>query len=198
MVGSQSKKPTGIKQYDHICSYYIPEKQADCNSIYSVKYDHSLDEIKSVEPVGAPDYHLFWINIGKEMLKGNLEFIDKRAEYMLTTIAALIAIDFGVLLAFDVPNVTLKLVPQAIFSFSAIFFFYSLQLRKYNFNMYNPDEVKSSYNDIRERKFKAQRTGYLFFIAGLFAMALTYLIEIPTPKDPLDVSVNGNLTIVGP
>ena len=141
--------------------------------------------------------------MGRGLIKGTLETLDKRAEYMITTITALIAISFGILVGFQLSNLTVKVAPQILLAISSIFFFLSLRVKQYIISPQSVDSIKGNYEQIANHKYKWQNRGYYLFIAGLLAIEIIYLIDsplnfLPEKIDTSKVIVDGNLTLTSP
>lgn len=199
------KSSTDIKSLTGIKSHYARcenEKQdgSPCKTVYTIDYDHDNDEITRYYKSGNSDYDTFWIDIGRDLIKGNLENLDKRAEYMITTITALIVIDFGILVGFQVPALTLKVAPQILFAISIMLFFWSLRIKRYSILPDSIESITREYDTIGNHKYKWQNAGYYWFVAGLIAMAITYLIDsplnyLPETFDTSKIIVDGNLEL---
>jgi hypothetical protein len=127
-----------------------------------------------------PESDIFWVGIGRDLIKGTLDSLDKRAEYMITTITALMAVSFGILIGFQLPNLTFKIAPQFLLAISTLFFFLSLRVRRYVILPQSVDSIRDKYEQIENLKYKWQNLGYYFFIAALLAIAVTYIVETPS------------------
>ena len=171
-----------------------------CKTVYQIIYNHDTKSIKEFYKSGNADQDTFWIDIGRELIKGNLDSLDKRAEYMITTITALIVIDFGILVGFQVPALTLKVAPQMLFAISIMFFIWCLRIKKYNLESESVEDVMKRYQDIGKHKYKWQNIGFYVFVAGLAAMAITYVLDnplnyIPEKLDTSQVIIDGKLNL---
>jgi hypothetical protein len=171
-----------------------------CNTVYTIQYDLVTNKVTGFTKSANPESDTFWIDIGRDLVKGTLETLDKRADYMITTITALIAISFGILVGFQLPNLTIKVAPQILLAISSIFFFLSLRVKQHIITPQSVDSIRAKYEEIGDRKYKWQNLGYCFFIAGLFAIGVTYVIESPfnylsqTPETS-KIIVEGNLDL---
>jgi hypothetical protein len=171
-----------------------------CNTVYTIQYDLINYKVTGFAKSANPESDTLWIEMGRNLIKGTLETLDKRAEYMITTITALIAISFGILVGFQLPNLTVKVAPQILLAISSIFFFLSLRVKQYVITPQSVDSIRSKYEEIANSKYKWQNLGYYLFIAGLFAIAVTYVIESPLnyiPHEPetSKIIVEGNLDV---
>ena len=78
--------------------------------------------VKGIRMSPTPESDLFWTEMAWKRVDQTLDSLDKRAEYMLTTIGGLIAVNFGLLIAFDIPFFSANVAPQFLLAISAIFF----------------------------------------------------------------------------
>jgi hypothetical protein len=118
---------------------------------------------------------------------------------MLTTIAALIAVDFGLLLALKNPPLTFKFLPQVFLAISAAFFGISYFPKKLDIVMESPTNILEKYNAWRDHKIYWHKLAYSIFIIGLFAIALTYVIEIDLTPSSVKTSAptgKGSITML--
>jgi hypothetical protein len=118
----------------------------------------------------------FWMKFGHEIVSKQLEGLDERAKFMITTCAGLIVIDFGLLFAFSTPSLSLRVVPQFFFAISALFFSFSYFPRGQEIQFEAPDEIKNAYTTLTNAKIQWHRYGFTLFFIGLLAMAITSLI----------------------
>lgn len=196
---TDTKLLTGIKSHYARCENE-KEDGSPCKTVYTIDYNHDNDSILHAYKSGNSDYDTFWIDMGRDLIKGNLENLDKRAEYMITTITALIVIDFGILVGFQVPALTLKVAPQILFAISIMLFFWSLRIKKYTIFPDSIEDIRQEHKTIGNHKYKWQNAGYYWFVAGLIAMAITYLIDsplnyLPETFDTSKIIVDGNLKL---
>jgi hypothetical protein len=75
-----------------------------------------------------------------------------------------------------------------------------LHVKQYIISPQSVDSIRGKYEQIANDKYKWQNWGYYIFIAGLFAIALTYVIESPfnyLPQTPetSKIIVEGNLDL---
>ena len=192
--------PAGVRHYVETCRNKNPNNEnKPCETVYIIEYNHDDRKIKTFYKSPNPNHDLFWLEIGRDLVKGSIETLDKRAEYMITTITALIVIDFGILVAFQVQQYTWKIGPQVLLAVSAFWFFYSLHIKKYEVQLQSPDNIELVYQDIGSRKHKRQNIGFYIFIAALLFMAVTYVLEPPKqPEDPTRIILEGKLQISPP
>ncbi len=120
---------------------------------------------------------------------------------MITTITGLLAITFGIIVGFDLPQLSVKVVPQFVLALSMIFFFLSLRIKKYELLLQSPNDIELKYNEIASHKYDWQTLGYIAFIIALILLTMTYVIDSPfnyleeKPPDPTEILLNGNLTL---
>ena len=126
-----------------------------------------------------PDVDDFWIGYGKKILEGSINSLDERAKFMVTTCAALIVVNFGLLVAFSAGSALIKVTPQFFFVVSAALFVLSYFPSKVRFNLASPKSVEDVYNISLKWRYGCHISGFVFFISGLLAIALTQLNLIP-------------------
>jgi hypothetical protein len=199
---SSRKAGNNSSSYFAICNN-LKRDNTLCNTVYTIQYDLINNKVTGFSKSANPESDTLWIDMGRGLIKETLETLDKRAEYMITTITALIAISFGILVGFQLPNLTFKIAPQILLAISSIFFFLSLRVKQYIISPQSVDSIKGKYEEIANHKYKWQNWGYYLFIAGLFAIAITYLIDsplnyLPERIDTSKVIVDGNLTLTSP
>jgi hypothetical protein len=159
------------------------------------KTQYAQDVIKNIRMSPYPETDRFWMQMAWKRVEQTLDSLDKRAEFMLTTIAALIAVDYGLLLAFDIPVLSINIFPQFLLAISAIFFSVSHFPRLKVFYPESPENVKETYRDWLETKFMWHSWGYSFFVLGLFAIGISYMIQpLGNPPDNVQ-TINGTLTV---
>jgi hypothetical protein len=141
-----------------------------------------------------PEFNNFWKEYGKKILEDNISGVDERAKFMITTCAALIVVNFGLITFTSTPQViTLKVSPQFFFIVSAIMFMISLFPHKRRFNLLSPKSIETAYNSWLRWKLVFHYAGFVLFIFGLLALTI---INITIP--PLSNIVNGTMTISPP
>jgi hypothetical protein len=186
-----------IMPQTQIFSAICPNKKSvanqleDCKTHWRIVVDpaHELDSngITGIQISPEPDTDVFWTEFARKKVSDSLDLLDKRSEYMITTIAALVAVNFGVLLAFDVKftvfqlGFTIKIAPQVLLAISAGFFAISHFALKKIFYVESPDSVRRTYEEWLKHKYYWQKWGYGFFVAGLFFIGITYLISKTSP-----------------
>jgi hypothetical protein len=149
--------------------------------------------IKSIRMSPTPEAGRFCMQMAWKRMDQILDSLDKRAEFMLTTIAALIAVDFGLLIAFDIPLLSLNIFPQFLLAISAIFFSISHFPNVKLFYPESADSMKKTYSEWLSSKSMWQSWG--FFVLGLFAIGISYMIQpLGNPAGDLQ-TINGTLTI---
>lgn len=136
--------------------------------------DKEPDKIIDARPAKHPEISRFWIDYGKGIV--NNTHLDDRAKNMITTCASLIVVNFGLLLAFRVEPVSVKLTPQFFFAISAALFILSYFPVKRKFYLDIPKSIEASYDSWMLWKLIYHKFGFVFFIAGLFAIAITGLL----------------------
>lgn len=175
----------------------------DCGTQWSITYDPAMkgtqNEIVDIKISPTTDIDRFWTDYGKKTIGDNLDLLDKRSEYMITTIAALIATNFAVLVAFDVKfsgDFTLRIVPNIFLAFSAAFFAIAHFAIKEEIQIQSPNQVRSAHEKWVHHKHLWQKLGYGFFVVGLFFIGMTYLVSQHSGPDVQNIKGNLNLTII--
>jgi hypothetical protein len=200
-AGQRRIAEQGIEYYTETCHNWRAKIEQRCETAYTIKYNHNTDKVEEFYQSPTPELDNLWVGIGRDLIKNSLDLLDKRAEYMITTITALIVIDFGLLLGFQVPSGTWKLAPQFLLAVSMVFFFLSLSIKKYEIKPQSPENIQNSYKDIGDKKYLYHNIGYGIFIAALFAIALTYLWDPPfdtiqkVPPDPIKIQLSGSVAV---
>ncbi len=123
------------------------------------------------------EFDEFWVEYGKESIKQTLAGLDERAKYMITTCASLIVINFGLLTAFSINSFSIKVSPQFFLVISVIFFVLSYFPAEKTINLQAPFKNRDAYTAWKHSKIRWHKFGFAFFIAGLFAMAVTTFIR---------------------
>jgi hypothetical protein len=132
------------------------------------------------KPDSPEETNKFWKSYGTEFVKGSIQSLDDRAKFMITTCASLITVNFGLMLAFSAQSTLIKVSPQFFLAISALFFALSLSPKLEKLNLASPGSIERVYNKGMKWRLKLHYVGFGFFIAGLFAVAITSLIsEIP-------------------
>lgn len=136
--------------------------------------------VKQGRPPKDPDYNNFWKEYGKETINKTLEGLDERAKNMITTCAGLIVVNFGLLLAFNVENLVVKVTPQLFLVISTAMFALSYFPIPREFSFDSPKTIEKTYRFwLRWRKIW-HLAGFVFFVAGLLAIAYVSLMgQIP-------------------
>jgi hypothetical protein len=189
--------------FSYRCPNRLGEDQQapECGTMWQIVTDPekiaagSEDGIRSIRMSPTPESDRFWTEMALKRVDQTLDSLDKRAEFMLTTIAALIAINFGILHAFDIPFFSVNVAPQFLLATSAIFFVLSHFPKVKVFFAESPDDVKEKYTEGVTDRYKWHSWGYSLFVLGLFAVGITYLIQ-PLGNPPGNVqNINVTLTI---
>lgn len=177
----------------------------DCKTHWRIAVDplHELDSngIIGIQISPEPGTDSFWTEFARKKVSDSLDLLDRRSEYMITTIAALVAVNFGVLLAFDVKftafqlEFTIKIVPQVLLAISAGFFAISHFALKKIFYVESPDSVRQTYEQWLKHKYFWQKFGYGFFVAGLFFIGISYLISEHNGPEPDIQNIAGTLNL---
>jgi hypothetical protein len=141
-----------------------------------------------------PDFNNFWKKYGKKILKDSINELDERAKFMITTCAALIVVNLG-LITFTTPQqvILVKVSPQFFFIASAILFVISLFPHKRRFNLLSPKSIEAAYYSWLRWKLIMHYAGFALFIAGLIALTV---ININIP--PLSNIVNRTIIVTQP
>ena len=148
-----------------------------------------------------PESDTSWMEWGRKMLSGTLELLDKRSESMLTLIGALIAVQFGVILAFDKPIIianasfVVKLLPQAFLAVSAACFGMAYFPIEKKLNLNAPFDLEEKYDELKVYKLKWHKRGYRWFVAGLALIAISYLLSPYSPPESHVQTINGTLAL---
>jgi len=131
----------------------------------------SSNELK-VEVSPTPEEDEFWLSFGQSLISNTIDVLDNRAQFMVTTSASLLAVDFAILLiASKVALLTVS--PQFFFASSALCFIASLIPRRYMVNPWVPDQTRSTYFKILDYKHRCHLVGFSLLFLGLFAVALS-------------------------
>jgi hypothetical protein len=177
----------------------LKDDNTACNASYDIEYDIQSNQVTDVKlsPMAWRDGML--IEMGRKWMENTISVLDKRAEYMVTTIVGLIAVNFGIIIAFDITNIAIKLVPNAFLSISVLFLVLSHFPKASIVHLDDPDEIQKVYEENVGRKNELQKWGYAFFIVALMAIAITSSFSLLPNSDPITkVSVNGNITLFPP
>ena len=130
-----------------------------------------------VEVSPTPEEDEFWLSFGKSLISNSIDVLDNRAQFMVTTSASLIAIDFAILVITS--NVGIFMVsPQFAFAFSALCFILSVVPRRYQVNPWLPVATKYAYFKILNSKHKWHLVGFSFFFFGLVLVAFSSFFAI--------------------
>jgi hypothetical protein len=148
------------------------------NDKIPLKQEPAGDEVVVGEKPDSPEeINKFWMSYGAEFVKGSIQTLDERAKFMITTCASLIAVNFGLVLAFSAQSSLIKVSPQFFLAISALFFALSFSPKLEKLNLASPGSIERVYNISMEWRLKLHYVGFGFFIAGLFAAAITSLIS---------------------
>lgn len=150
----------------------------NCANRIRVKKTDETNSIQAgISP--TPEIDSMWIEYGKKLITSNIEGLNDRARFMITTCASLIVIQFGLSLAFKIQPFSFKLTPQFFLVISAALFaksLYRIGSAKY-FNLQSTDSIKDYYQNSTTSIYIWHVLGLLFFIAGLLAIAIMTLIQ---------------------
>lgn len=133
------------------------------------------DVVVGKKPDSPEETNKFWKSYGTEFVKGSIQSLDDRAKFMITTCASLITVNFGLLLAFPAQSTIIKVSPQFFLAISALFFALSLSPKLEKLNLASPGSIERVYNKSMKWRLKLHYIGFGFFVAGLFAVAITSL-----------------------
>ena len=125
-----------------------------------------------VEISPTPEEDEFWKSFGQSLISGTISVLDSRAQFMITTSATLLTVDFAILLIASKVT-TLTVGPQFFFAFSALCFMLSLFPRQYKVNPWQPDSTKSIHYKMLNIKRKCHIIGFVFFFFGLILVGLS-------------------------
>jgi len=125
----------------------------------------------------SPEEEAIWKEYGKTTIYGTLSRMDERAKYMITTCASLIVIHFGLLLGFKIQDISIKITPEFFFVIAAGAFALSLFPHSTRILLHSGATVKKAYHSSLRWRIKTHYIGFVFFIAGLLAMAITAIIS---------------------
>lgn len=197
-VPSMAIRVRNIRTLSLTCPF-LKNDNTPCRASYDIKYDTQSNQVISVNlsPMAWRDGIL--IEMGRKWMENTISVLDKRAEYMVTTIVGLIAVNFGIIVAFDISNIAIKLVPNAFLSISALFLVLSHFPKTSVVHLDDADEIQKAYEENVGRKYELQKWGYTFFIVALMAIAITASFSLLPTADPVSkVSLNGNITLFPP
>lgn len=128
--------------------------------------------LAKVEVSSNPEEDEFWLTIGKSLISNAIKGLDSRAQFMITTSASLLTVDFAILL-FTSKVTTLTISPQFFFAFSALCFIVSLFPKQYKVNPWQPDSTKLAYYKMLNVKRKYHIVGFVLFFLGLVLVGLS-------------------------
>lgn len=128
--------------------------------------------VAKVELSSTPEEDEFWLTFGQSLISGAISVLDNRAQFMITTSASLLTVDFAILIiASRVTALTVS--PQFFFAFSALCFMLSLFPRQYKVNPWKPDSTKLIYYKMLNTKRKCHIIGFILFFTGLILVGLS-------------------------
>ena len=134
-------------------------------------------DVAKVEVSPTPEEDEFWLSFGRSLISNSIDVLDNRAQFMVTTSAALTTVDFAILVI--VSKVTILTVsPQFAFALSALCFILSLVPKRYQVNPWLPDETRSTYFEVLNAKHRWHLIGFSFLFLGLILVALSSLFAI--------------------
>jgi len=114
----------------------------------------------------------FWISFGQSLISETINALDTRAQFMITTSASLLTVDFAVLLlASKIAALTVS--PQFFLAISAFFFLLSLFPKQYNVNPWTPDKTRATYLKILNHKHRLHVIGFSMFFLALVLIAVS-------------------------
>jgi hypothetical protein len=179
---------------------YMRAKDVPCLTDYSIIYNHSSKKVVmvSLAPKKLSDHVM--MDMAKKWTENTLGVFDKRAEYLITTIAGLMAINFGIIIAFDITNLLVRLVPNFFLSLSVLFFAASYFPKTVTVYLDAPKTILEAYNESVQRKSLCQKFGFAIFFMGLLSIAVTSTISWKATPDPEvnSIILGGNLTLLPP
>lgn len=132
----------------------------------------------TVSEAQRPESDKFWKEFGKNTLNESLKRLDDRSTFMITTCAALIVLNLGLVSINTEQNIIINLGPQFVFIISAIFFVFSIFPYKKKFNLQSPSSIESAYNSWLRWKIVFNYLGFGLFLAGLFVMTVVNITII--------------------
>ncbi|MGB8935811.1 MAG: hypothetical protein WCC17_11970 [Candidatus Nitrosopolaris sp.] len=149
------------------------------NTVESDKMHPLHTEYQSIDVRPASETERMWIDYGKRFVTTSIEGFQDRSKFMITTVAGLMVIQFGLSLAFTIKPLLFKLTPQFFLVISAIFFGKSLLYGgpRRSLNLDSPSSVAQYYEALVKSKYIDNLLGLLFFIAGLLAIAMMSTIQ---------------------
>ncbi|HEU5120435.1 MAG TPA: hypothetical protein VFT71_05565, partial [Candidatus Nitrosocosmicus sp.] len=90
---------SAIKYHSIICPFL--HNNSPCQTVYEIKYNHSTDNVLDVNITPQGWYERMLMDMAKRWQENTIPTLDKRAEYMITTIVGLIAVNFGIIYVFN-------------------------------------------------------------------------------------------------
>jgi len=134
-------------------------------------YGESSEMVKVGIP-SSPEEDKFWVTFGQSLISETINVLDARAQFMITTSASLLTADFAILV------ITSKIAaftvsPQFFFALSALCFILSLFPKRYAVNPWVPDETRSTYFKMLNRKHKYHLAGFLLLFIGLILVVIS-------------------------
>lgn len=134
--------------------------------------------VVKVEVSSTPEEDEFWLTFGQSLISGTINVLDSRAQFMITTSASLLTVDFAILLIASKVT-TLTVSPQFFFAFSVLCFTLSFFPKQYKVNPWQPDLTKSIYYKMLNTKRKCHIIGFIFFFFGLILVSLSPFFVAP-------------------
>jgi hypothetical protein len=179
---------------------FLRAKNVPCFTDYAIIYNHTTDQLVDVQLSPKNVSNSILVDMAKKWYENTLGVFDKRAEYLITTIAGLMAINFGIIFAFNISDFLIRLVPNVFFSLSMLFFASSYFPKTVDVYPDVPDTGLEAYNTSVKRKSKWQKFGFASFFMGLLSIAITSTISMKASPDPEvnSIILGGNLTLLPP
>jgi len=129
-------------------------------------------EVKKIQVSSSEEEDRFWLSLGQTLISDTVNVLDNRAQFMITTVASLLLIDFGILVL-STKTVILMVAPQFFFALSALSFVLSLYPKRYKVNPWTPDETRHTYHEILKNKHWKHYLGFSLFFVGLILVAVS-------------------------
>lgn len=193
--------PANIDSHSVICPFM--KDSAPCQTGYEIIYNNTTHNVDGVSLSPNTWYDRMLMDMAKRWQENTIAVLDKRAEYLITTIVGLIAVNFGIIYVFNIsdtfnfPEIVIQIVPNAILSISVLFFALSHfpEVRKIRLDV--PKDILNAYEKNIDNKYKLQKIGYILFVVALIAIAITASVSFYTNPDPVsNVSLSGEITLL--
>ena len=130
-----------------------------------------------VEVSTTPEEDGFWLTFGQSLISSTIDVLDGRVQFMITTSASLLTVDFAISLITSKVT-TLTVSPQFFFAFSALCFMLSLFPKRYKVDPWQPDSTRSIHYKMLNIKSGYHTIGFILFFVGLVLVGLSSFLAV--------------------